>query len=287
VVLQGFGDPVRAVEVIPDVPLPRVPSSPWPDEGGRRRTRLAVAIVATLFVLGAVAVALSEWIGGGGNGTAASTPPVKPRLTLEAGPKGTGGTIVLRGAANTGPGYRSIADIRLYPAAGGKSKGLWLATVSADGRYELVIRPLLDPGSYTAQTSQSYGGGIGVSRTAFVPFSVPTPPAGATDSHGTLTISSPPPGATMSAPGFRVAGTDDPNPVAGLGYVQVFAAPGNDLRQRHVWTSPPARVAADGTWSTAFDSTLPPGPYTLFVKETDAKGFVTGLSRTLRLTWNG
>jgi class 3 adenylate cyclase len=33
VALEGFGDPVRAVEVIPDEPLPPVPLSPWPREG--------------------------------------------------------------------------------------------------------------------------------------------------------------------------------------------------------------------------------------------------------------
>ncbi len=285
--LEGFGDPVRAVEVIPDVPLPPVPFSPWPDEGGRRRTRLAVAIVGSLFVLGAVALVLSEWIGGGSGGTATSTPPAKPRVTLAADAKGSGGTIVLRGAANAGPTYRSIVDIRLYPAAGGKSRGLWIATVSAAGRYELVFKPRLDPGSYTAQTSQSYGGGTGVIRSGHVPFTVQATPAGATDKHGQLAISAPMPGATMAAPGFRVTGTDDPNPVAGLGYVQVFAVPGSDLRQRHVWTSTPVQVAADGTWSTAFDSTLPSGPYTLFVKETDGRGFVTGLSRTVQFTWSG
>jgi len=91
----------------------------------------------------------------------------------------------------------------------------------------------------------------------------------------------------MSAPGFQVAGTDDPNPVAGLGYVQVFAAPGNDLSHRHVWTSGPIKVGADGTWSTAFESTLPSGPYALLVKETDASGVVTGLSRKLLFSWNG
>jgi hypothetical protein len=47
------------------------------------------------------------------------------------------------------------------------------------------------------------------------------------------------------------------------------------------------QVAADGTWSIAFDSTLPSGPYVLFVKETNAGHSVTGLSRTVRVTWSG
>ena len=288
VALEGFGDPVRAVEVIPDAPLPPVPSSPWPDEGGRHRTRLAMGAVAALFVLGAVAVAVSHWIGGGGNGTATSNPPPgTSRVTLTAEPKGTGGTIVLAGAANAGPAYRAIVDIRLYPAAGGNSVGLWLATVSADGRYKLVFKPLLDPGSYIAWANQSYRRGAFVARSVRVPFTLPTPPAGAPDQHGELTISTPSPAATMSGPGFRIAGTDIPNPVAGLGHVEVFATPGSDLTHRHVWTSGPIRVADDGTWSTAFDSTLPSGPYALFVKETDASGFVTGLSRKVLFTWSG
>jgi DNA-binding SARP family transcriptional activator len=286
VVLEGFGDPVRAVEVIPDAPLPPVPASPWPSEERRRRRRLVVAIVAGLVVLAAVAVAVDRWVAGGSGTAATTTPPAKPRLTLTANAIGTGGTIVFGGAGNTGPAYRSIVDVRLY-GTDSKQKALWLATVSSGGRYKLVVMPSLEPGSYTAQASRSYGGGTGVIRSAFVPFSVQAPPSGATDTHGTLTISSPTPGATTSAPGFRVIGTDDPNPVAGLGYVQVFASPGTDLRKRHVWMSPPVRVAADGTWSTAFDPTLPPGPYHLFVKETNTSGFLTGLSRTLQLTWNG
>jgi len=286
VALEGFGDPVRAVDVIPDVPLPSVPAAPWPSEDRRRRRRLVAAVAGGLIVLAAVAFALIQWLGGGGGKATTTTPPPKPRLTLAADTKGTGGTIVLRGDANPGPTYRAIVDIRLYPAAGGKSQGLWLATVSRRGQYELVFVPRLDPGSYKAQTNQSYGGGSGVIRSPFVPVSVQAPPAGAADSHGTLTITAPPPGGTMSAPGFQVTGTDEPNPVAGLGYIQVFAFPGADLRARRMWASTPVQIASDGTWAIGFDSTLPAGPYTLFVKETDAHGFVTGLSRTVQFTWS-
>jgi len=282
VVLEGFGDPVRAVEVIPDVSLPPVPASPWPSEDRRRRRRLIVAGVGGLIALAALAFALIQSIGGGGGNT--TNPPPKPRLTLAADTKGSGGTIVLRGEANTGPTYRSIVDIRLYPAAGGKSKGLWLATVSPRGRYELVFKPRIDPGSYNAQTNQSYGGGSGVIRSAFVPVTLQ---AGATDLHGTLAISAPTPGSTITAPGFMVTGTDDPNPAAGLGYIQVFAFPGSDLRAPQSWASRPVHVGGDGTWSVAFESSLASGPYTLFVKETDARGVVTGLSRTVKFTWSG
>jgi len=282
VALEGFGDPVRAVDVVPDAPLPPVPASPWPREDRRRRRRLLVVGGGGLIVLAAVAVALTQVLGGGGGKTV--NPPPKPHLTLAAATRGSGGTIVLRGEANTGPAYRLIVDIRMYPAAGGKSKGLWLATVSPHGRYELVFRPLLDPGSYNAQTNQSYGGGTGVIRSAFVPVTLQP---GATDPHGTLTISSPAPGATMPAPGFQVAGTDEPNPAAGLGYVQVFAFPGADLRARHMWASTPVKVASDGAWAIGFNTALPSGPYTLFAKETDVHGVVTGLSRTLKFTWSG
>jgi DNA-binding SARP family transcriptional activator len=287
VALEGFGEPVRAVEVIPDAPLPPVPASPWPSEDRRRRRRLIAAGIGGLAVLAAVVVGIDRWAGGGSGTAATSTPPAQPRLTLTSDAMGTGGTLVLAGAANVGPTYRSIVDIRLYHASGGKALQGWFATVSPDGRYELVLKPHLDPGRYTAQSSQSYGGGTQVIRSAFVPFSVQTRPAGATDRHGRLTITSPAPGATMSAPGFSVAGTDDPNPVAGLGYVQVYAFPGRDMRAPHVWASTAVQVAANGTWSIAFDSTLPSGPYVLFVKETNAGHSVTGLSRTVRVTWSG
>lgn len=283
VALEGFGDPVSAVEVIPDAALPPVPAPPWPSEDRRRRRRLiVVGGGGGLLVLAAVAVALTRVLGGGEGTT--TKPPPRPHLTLAADTKGSGGTIVLRGEANTGPAFRKIVDIRIYPAAGGKSKGLWLATVSPHGRYELVFVPLIDPGSYNAQTNQSYGGGTGVIRSPFVPVTLQ---AGATDLHGTLGISSPAPGATMSAPGFQVTGTDEPNPVAGLGYVQVFAFPGTDLRGRHMWASAVVHVASDGTWAVGFNTALPSGPYTLFVKETDPHGVVTGLSRTLKFTWSG
>ena len=282
VALEGFGDPVRAVEVIPGAPLPPVPASPWPSEDRRRRRRLIVVVAGGLIVLAAVALALTRVLGGGGGTT--TNPPPKPHLTLAAGARGSGGTIVLRGQANTGPAFRTIVDIRMYLAAGGKSRGLWLATVSPHGRYELVFRPLIDPGSYNAQTNQSYGGGTGVIRSRFVPVTLQ---AGATDEHGTLAISSPAPGATMSAPGFQVTGSDEPNPVARLGYVQVFAFPGTDLRARHMWASTVVHVASDGTWRVGFNSSLASGPYTLFVKETDRRGFVTGLSRTVKFTWSG
>jgi hypothetical protein len=84
-----------------------------------------------------------------------------------------------------------------------------------------------------------------------------------------------------------VTGTDDPNPAAGLGYIQVFAFPGSDLRAPPAWASRPVQVGADGTWSVAFESSLAAGPYMLFVKETDAGGAVTGLSRTVQFTWSG
>jgi len=284
VALEGFGDPVRAVEVLPDAPLPPVPASPWPSEDRRRRRRLVVAGVAGLLAIAAVAVAIAELLGGGGSSTTTTTPPSKPHLTLAADTRGGGGTIVLRGEANTGATYRSIVDIRMYPAAGGKSKGLWLATVSPHGTYELVFLPLIDPGSYNARTQQSYGGGTGVTRSALVPVTLQ---AGATDPHGTLTISAPTPGSTISAPGFMVSGTDAPNPAARLGYIQVFAFPGHDLRAPQAWASRPVQVGADGTWSVAFESSLASGPYTLFVKETGAGGFVTGLSRTVQFTWAG
>ena len=290
VALEGFGDPVRAAEVIPDEALPPVPASPWPREGGRRRRRLILAAAAGLVVLGAVAASVDHWLVGGDTGAATTHPPQKPRLTLAADTLGaSGATIVLRGAANTGPTYRPIVDIRLYAAGQtrGKVLQLWVATVSAGGRYELVFKPRLDPGSYTAQSSQSYGGGTGVIRSANVPFTVPAVSAGATDRHGRLEIAAPAPGAVIADPGFRATGTDDPNPVAGLGYVQVAAFAGTDLRAPRVWTSRAVRVAAGGTWDVAFDSTLPAGPYTLLVKETDASGFVTGLSRTVPFTWNG
>jgi DNA-binding SARP family transcriptional activator len=286
VVLEGFGEPVRAVEVIPDVPLPPVPASPWPSEDRRRRRRLVVAVAGGLVVLAAIAVALAQLVGGGGS-AATGPPPAKPRLTLTVRPRGNGGTILFHGAADVGRIYRTVVDIRLYPAAGGKLKGLYIATVSADGRYELVLKPRLAPGGYTAQTNQSYGGGAGVHRSVLVPFMVQAASAGATDKHGTLAISAPLPASTITDPAFRVTGTDDANPAAGLGYIQVLGFPGTDLRARHVWTSMPVQVAADGTWAIGFDSSLPSGPYTLFVKETDARGFVTGLSSTVTFAWNG
>ncbi len=291
VALEGFGDPVRAVEVIPEQTLPPVPASPWPREDRRRRRRLILAVVGGLVVLVAAVAAVDHWLVGGDTGAATTqSPPDKPRLTLAADTLGaSGATIVLGGAANTGATYRPIVDIRLYAAGEprGKVLQLWVATVSAAGRYELVFKPRLDPGRYTAQSSQSFGGGTGVIRSANVPFAVPAAAAGSPDRHGRIEIAAPTPGAVIADPGFRVTGTDDPNPVAGLGYVQVAAFAGTDLRARHVWTSRPVRVAADGTWDVAFDSTLPAGGYTLLVKETDASGFVTGLSRTVPFTWNG
>src|SRR6185312_3280995 len=64
VVLEGFGDPVRAVEVIPEAPLPPVPASPWPSENRRRRRRLVGAGVVGLIALAAIAVVLTESLGG-------------------------------------------------------------------------------------------------------------------------------------------------------------------------------------------------------------------------------
>jgi hypothetical protein len=153
--------------------------------------------------------------------------------------------------------------------------------VAAGGRYEVVQKPRLDPGSYVAQASQSYGGGTGVIRSAIVPFTVVPAPANAGDRHGTLAITSPTSGAAISHAGFRVTGTDSPNPVAGMGYVQVLAFAGTDLRARRAWTSRPVQLAPDGRWSVGFGSALPSGPYTLLVRETDARGFATGLSRTV------
>jgi hypothetical protein len=150
-----------------------------------------------------------------------------------------------------------------------------------------VLKPHLRPGSYVAQASQSYGGGTGVIRSATVPFSLARAAAGAADTHGRLAISSPEPGAAVSDPGFRVTGMDSPNPAAGIGYVQVLAFAGTDLRARRVWTSRPVQPAADGSWAVPFDRSLPSGPYTLLVKETDARGFVTGLSRTAGFVWSG
>jgi hypothetical protein len=172
-------------------------------------------------------------------------------------------------------------------ATRGKVLQLWVATVSAGGRYRLVLKPRLRPGSYVAQASQSYGGGTGVVRSKTVPFSVPELPPGAPDTHGRLKISAPAPGAAVSDPGFQVTGTDDPNPVAGVGYVQVFAFAGTDLRATRVWASAPAPLAAGGSWAVGFASSLPSGPYTLLVKETDSRGFVTGLSRTVGFVWSG
>ncbi len=293
VALEGFGDPVRAVEVIPAEPLPPVPLSPWPREGHRRRRRLAAAAVAALVVLGAVAATVDQLLVGDGSGTAAthtSGGPRAPRLTLTTGTTGsTGATLVAAGSANAGPTYRSIVDVRMYAAGAtrGKVLQLWVATVSAGGRYRLMLKPRLRPGSYVAQASQSYGGGTGVVRSKVVPFSLPEAPPGAPDKHGRLEISAPAPGAAVSDPGFQVTGTDNPNPVAGVGYVQVFAFAGTDLRAKRVWASAPVRLADDGSWAVGFASSLPSGPYTLLVKETDSHGFVTGLSRTVGFVWSG
>jgi hypothetical protein len=292
VALEGFGDPVRAVEVIPVEPLPPVPASPWPREGRRRRRGLAVAAVVGLVVLGAIAATVDQLFvaGGGGKGAHTDGGPPAPHLTLTAGTTGSSGaTLVLGGTANAGPTYRSIVDVRMYAAGTtrGKVLQLWVAAVSAGGRYQLVLKPRLRPGSYVAQASQSYGGGTGVVRSSTVPFTMAKAAAGGPDKHGRLAISAPTPGAAVSDPGFQVAGTDDPNPVAGAGYVQVFAFAGTDLRAKRVWASKPVRLGPDGGWAVTFGSALPSGPYTLLVRETDARGFITGLSRTVGFVWSG
>jgi DNA-binding SARP family transcriptional activator len=292
VALEGFGDPVRAVEVIPAEPLPPVPASPWPREGRRRRRGLAVAAVVALVVLGAVAATVDQVFVADGSGTGGHRGggPPSPHLTLTAGTTGSSGaTLVLRGAANAGPTYRSIVDVRMYAAGTtrGKVLQLWVAAVSAGGRYQLVLKPRLRPGSYIAQASQSYGGGTGVIRSRTVPFTVAKEPAGAPDKHGRLAIAAPAPGAAVSDPGFQVTGTDRPNPVAGVGYVQVYAFAGTDLRAKRVWASRPVQLGADGAWAVGFDPALPSGPYTLLARETDARGFVTGLSRTVGFVWSG
>jgi hypothetical protein len=111
--------------------------------------------------------------------------------------------------------------------------------------------------------------------------------AGAPDKHGRLAISAPTPGAAVSDPGFQVTGTDDPNPVAGVGYVQVFAFAGTDLRAKRVWASEPVQLGPHGGWAVGFGSALASGPYTLLVRETDARGVITGLSRTVGFVWTG
>jgi DNA-binding SARP family transcriptional activator len=292
VALEGFGDPVRAVEVIPAEPLPPVPASPWPREGRRRRRGLAVAAVVALVVLGAIAATVDQlFVAGGGKGDVrTSGGPPGPHLTLTAGTTGSSGaTLVLGGAANTGPTYRSIVDVRMYAAGAtrGKVLQLWVAAVSAGGGYRLVLKPRLRPGSYVAQASQSYAGGTGVVRSSTVSFTVPKEAAGAPDKHGRLAVSAPAPGAAVSDRGFQVTGSDDPNPVAGVGYVQVFAFAGTDLRAKRVWASKPVPLGRDGAWAVGFGSTLPSGPYTLLVRETDARGFITGLSRTVGFVWSG
>jgi DNA-binding SARP family transcriptional activator len=293
VALEGFGDPVRAVEVIPAEPLPPVPSSPWPRERRRRRRGLAVAAVVALVVLGAIAATVDQLLVGDGSGKGAihtSGGSANPHLTLTAGTTGSSGaTLVLRGTANAGPAYRSIVDVRLYAAGTprGKVLQLWVAAVSAGGRYQLVLKPRLRPGSYVAQASQSYGGGTGVVRSSTVPLAVPKEAAGAPDKHGRLAISAPTPGAAVSDTGFQVTGTDDPNPVAGVGYVQVIAFAGTDLRAKRVWASTPVQLGTDGGWAVGFGPALPSGPYTLLVRETDARGFITGLSRTVGFVWSG
>jgi DNA-binding SARP family transcriptional activator len=293
VALEGFGDPVRAVEVIPAEPLPPVPASPWPREGRRRRRGLAVAAVVALVVLGALAATVDQLFVADGSGERAvhtSGGPPGPHLTLTAGTAGSSGaTLVLGGAANTGPTYRSIVDVRMYAAGTtrGKVLELWVAAVSPGGRYRLVLKPRLRPGSYVAQASQSYGGGTGVVRSSTVSVTVSNEAAGAPDKHGRLAISAPMPGAVVSNGGLQVTGSDDPNPVAGVGYVQVFAFAGTDLRARRVWASTPVQLGSDGGWAVAFASALPSGTYTLLVRETDSRGFITGLSRTVGFVWSG
>jgi DNA-binding SARP family transcriptional activator len=297
VALEGFGDPVRAVEVLPDEPLPPVPVSPWPREGRGRRRRLAVAAVVGLFALGAAAATLDQVLVGsrsgnarghttGGSGSHTTGGSRKSDVTLRVRTIG-GATLVLAGEADAGRTYRTIVDVRLYAVGRPKSKELWLASVSPDGRYKVVAVPTVGPGSYTVRTSQSYLAGTGVQRSPSVPVALKAAPPGAADTPGELTVSSPTRGGTVDDPAFRVAGADDPDPVAGLGYVKVIAYAGTDLTKRPVWTSLPVRRGADGTWSTAFGATLPPGPYTLFVKETDAHGFATGLARKVSFTWGG
>jgi DNA-binding SARP family transcriptional activator len=289
VALEGFGDPVRAVEVIADEPLPPVPVSPWPREGRARRRRLAVAAVAGVFVLGAAAATVDEvLVGKGSEKPAAHTTHrgPKPPVTLATHTLGDS-TIVFAGDAAAGATYRTLVDIRLYVVGDPKPRKLWIATVSQDGRYKLVILPLVPPGSYIVRTSQSYSGGAGVHRSATLPVAVRATPSGAASSTGKLTVSSPTPGAAVSGPGFRVAGTDTPDPEAGLGYVEVIAYVGADLSKRRVWMSSPVHPATDGTWSTTFDAQLPPGTYTLFVKQTDQHGFATGLARKVSFTWGG
>jgi DNA-binding SARP family transcriptional activator len=292
VALEGFGDPVRAVEVIPAEPLPPVPASPWPREGRRRRRGLAVAAVVALVALGAIAATVDQLFVADGSGQSSvhRIGARTPRLTLTSDTTGSSGaTLVFGGGANAGGTYRSIVDVRMYAAGTtrGKVLQLWVAAVAAGGRYELVLKPRLRPGSYVAQASQSYGGGTGVVRSTTVPFTVTAVAPGAPDKHGRLAISAPAPGAAVSDASFRVTGSDDPNPVADVGYVQAFAFAGTDLRAKRVWASAPVRLAADGGWGVGFDSSLPSGPYTLLVRETDARGFVTGLSRTVGFVWSG
>jgi hypothetical protein len=198
-----------------------------------------------------------------------------------------GATLVVAGDAGAGRTDRTIVDVRLYAEGDPKPKKLWLATVSADGRYKLVAVPPVGPGRYTVRTSQSYRAGTGVRRSPYVPFALKAAPPGAADTTGQLTVSSPTRGAAVSDQAFRITGSDDPDPVAGLGYVKVIAYAGTDLTKPPVWQASTVRRAADGRWSTAFDASLPSGPYTLFVKETDAHGLATGLARKRSFTWSG
>jgi DNA-binding SARP family transcriptional activator len=290
ITVKGRPEPVRVVDVLAELPLPPAPTPPSHRRGSRRRRTAVLAILAGVLVLAAVAVAGHRLVAG--NDGAAHHHPGggaqrTPTPTLVVHSIGSGGTFEFGGVASTPRIYRRTVDIRFYSGSQTLKQVLTtkLATVSRNGRYELVFQPRLAPGTYTSQTSQSWGGGAGHLQSPPVQFTVPTRPAGAPDDHGDLAVTFPSAGGTVSETRFRITGTDDPNPAALTGYVQVIVYPGQDMRTRRVWTSDPVPRRPDGTWAVNFDAELPQGQYTIFAKQTNSSGFPTGLSRAVTFAW--